>query len=32
MNYAYASKFLRSCKGSYEVADNSAGRLRQLEK
>jgi hypothetical protein len=32
MNYAYASKFLPSCKGSYQLADNSATRVRRLEK
>lgn len=32
MNYAYASKFLPSCKGSYQLADNSASRVRRLEK
>ncbi|MEP7171894.1 MAG: hypothetical protein ABI705_00255 [Aestuariivirga sp.] len=32
MNYAYASKFLPSCKGAYQLADNSASRVRQLEK
>lgn len=32
MNSAYASKFLPNCKGSYQLADNSASRVRQLEK
>lgn len=32
MNYAYASKFLPSCKDSYQLADNSASRVRRLEK